>query len=162
MRVKMMKSEVRELHQLLRDEGSRLVVAESCTGGMLGEIITRIPGSSDVFSGGVISYSNHVKHSVLEVSEETLEHHGAVSKATAQEMVTGVCELLNVIAGISITGIAGPGGGTDDKPVGLVFIGCKYGDEMKIVREEFQGQRNDIRTYSVYSSIQELVKMMKS
>ncbi|GAB4280281.1 MAG: competence/damage-inducible protein A [Oscillatoriaceae cyanobacterium] len=109
--------------QLLRDRGQTLAVAESCTGGGLGQMITAISGSSDYFLGGVIAYHNSVKMSSLGVDSESLVKMGAVSAEVAQQMAAGVRQSLGANWGLSITGIAGPGGGTEAKPVGLVYIG---------------------------------------
>jgi len=106
----------------MRHSGFRLAVAESCSGGMLSHLITRIPGCSDVFSGGVVAYSNDLKVSFLGVSEETLERFGAVSEQTALEMAQGARRAMNSDYAIAITGVAGPGGGSDEKPVGTVWI----------------------------------------
>ncbi|MDJ0899870.1 MAG: competence/damage-inducible protein A [Xenococcus sp. MO_188.B8] len=114
--------------QLLRDRKETLAVAESCTGGGLGAILTEIPGSSDYFRGGVIAYANEVKQSLLQVSGDDLAQFGAVSDPVAQQMAIGVKKALNTSWGISITGIAGPGGGTEEKPVGLIYIGLASPD----------------------------------
>ncbi len=109
--------------KLLKETGETLSVAESCTGGGMGEMLTSIPGSSDYFIGGIIAYANSVKISLLDVNAEDLERFGAVSASVAQQMARGVKQRLGTSWGIAITGIAGPGGGTDDKPVGLVYVG---------------------------------------
>ncbi|MBE9171322.1 competence/damage-inducible protein A [Pleurocapsales cyanobacterium LEGE 06147] len=114
--------------KLLKQAGETLSVAESCTGGGLGEMLTSVPGSSDYFIGGIIAYANRVKISLLGVNAEDLEQFGAVSKPVAQQMAQGVKQSLGTSWGIGITGIAGPGGGTDDKPVGLVYIGLATPD----------------------------------
>jgi nicotinamide-nucleotide amidase len=114
--------------QLLLEAKQTLSVAESCTGGGLGQMVTNIAGSSDYFLGGVISYDNRVKIGVLGVNPEDLEQHGAVSDIVARQMAAGVQKLLGSSWGLSITGIAGPGGGTDTKPVGLVYIGLAHPD----------------------------------
>jgi nicotinamide-nucleotide amidase len=114
--------------QLLTEADETLSVAESCTGGGLGSMLTEVPGSSNYFLGGVISYDNSVKASVLGVSQSDLYTVGAVSKAVAMQMAAGVRSLLSTNWGLSITGIAGPGGGTDTKPVGLVYIGLAKPD----------------------------------
>lgn len=114
--------------QLLTEANQTLSVAESCTGGGLGSTITSVPGSSSYFLGGVISYDNSVKASLLRVSQKDLDTWGAVSKPVAMQMAAGVRSLLSTDWGLSITGIAGPGGGTDTKPVGLVYIGLAKPD----------------------------------
>lgn len=114
--------------QLLTDGDETLSVAESCTGGGLGKMLTAVPGSSHYFLGGVISYDNAVKESLLGVKLTDLQKWGAVSKPVAKQMATGVRSLLSTDWGLSITGIAGPGGGTDTKPVGLVYIGLAKPD----------------------------------
>ena len=115
--------------KLLRDRQETLAVAESCTGGGLGAMLTEIPGSSDYFLGGVIAYDNRVKQSLLKVNSDDLGQFGAVSHPVAQQMALGVKKALDTSWGISITGIAGPGGGTADKPVGLIYIGLASPDE---------------------------------
>ena len=113
---------------LLRDRSQTLAVAESCTGGGLGALLTDIPGSSDYFLGGVIAYANEVKRSLLQVKGEDLAQFGAVSHPVAQQMAIGVKKALATDWGLSITGIAGPGGGTAEKPVGLVYLGIASPD----------------------------------
>jgi PncC family amidohydrolase len=116
----------------LRNRQLTLAVAESCTGGLLGDMITDVPGSSDYFLGGVLAYSNQVKQSLLGVRAETLETHGAVSPQCAAEMAQGARRLLGCDVVLSVTGIAGPSGATADKPLGLTYIhlsapGCEQG-----------------------------------
>ncbi|GAB4550485.1 MAG: competence/damage-inducible protein A [Pleurocapsa sp.] len=112
--------------ELLRQKQQTLSVAESCTGGGLGAMLTEIPGSSDYFLGGIMAYANRVKIALLNVNPKDLEEFGAVSPVVAQQMATGVKQSLDTDWGIGITGIAGPGGGTDTKPVGLVYIGLAH------------------------------------
>ena len=136
---------------LLRESGQNLAVAESCTGGGVGAMLTSIPGSSDYFAGGIISYSNEVKVSLLRVKEADLIEHGAVSDVVAQQMALGVKQKLGTDWGIGITGIAGPGGGTDTKPVGLVYIGLAAPDGMVISQKYLLGKergRELVRNYS--------------
>jgi PncC family amidohydrolase len=109
--------------ELLRQRKATLATAESCTGGLIGHLVTNISGSSDYFLGGVIAYANQVKCDLLGVRAETLARAGAVSQETAIQMARGVRRLLNTDYALSVTGIAGPTGGTPDKPVGLTFIG---------------------------------------
>jgi PncC family amidohydrolase len=112
-----------EVGVALSERGWTLAVAESCTGGLLGHRITNVSGSSAYFEGGVISYSNEAKERLLDVPLETLVEHGAVSRETALAMASGVRRLLHTDIGVSVTGVAGPTGGTPEKPVGLVYIG---------------------------------------
>ena len=108
---------------LLLQRGATMASAESCTGGLIGHLVTNVPGSSDYYLGGVIAYANEVKQNILGVRAETLASVGAVSQETAIQMAHGVCRLLGADYGLSVTGIAGPTGATPGKPVGLVYIG---------------------------------------
>ena len=125
--------------------GKTIAIAESCTGGLVAKRITDIPGSSNVLLGGIVAYSNQAKVSLLGVNPATLRTYGAVSKETAREMATGVKEKFNARYGISITGIAGPDGGTEDKPVGLVCFGIA-GNDIFTTQMQFAGNREQIRT----------------
>ena len=145
---------------LLRERGETLAVAESCTGGGLGAQITSVAGSSDAFLGGVISYSDDMKRKMLGVSAETLETYGAVSSQTACEMAEGVRERIGADWGVSITGIAGPGGGSGDKPVGLVFIGVSGSNGTTVERSVFPGQREAIRARAVQQALVALRKIV--
>ena len=142
--------------KLLSDKKQILSVAESCTGGGLGAMLTEIAGSSNYFLGGVIAYANKVKQNVLNVNPQDLEKHGAVSGVVAEQMALGVKQLLQTDWGIGITGIAGPGGGTDKKPVGLVYIGLASPDN-KVVSQEYRfGRlrgRELVRDLSSYSAL---------
>ncbi len=131
--------------QILKKRGLTLAVAESCSGGMLSNMITNVPGSSEYFLGGVVAYSNDVKRIILEVRAETLKAWGAVSRHTAVEMAVGVRKKLKSDAGISITGIAGPGGGSPEKPVGTVFIGVSVGKKIIVRKFSFKGTRLSIK-----------------
>jgi nicotinamide-nucleotide amidase len=131
--------------QQLLQQSASLAVAESCTGGMVSSMITSIPGSSEYFYGGVVSYSNAVKQATLGVSERVLAKHGAVSKETAIEMAEGVKRSLNTTFGASVTGIAGPEGGTADKPVGLVYGAISGPQGTKTYEWRFYGSREQIR-----------------
>lgn len=134
-----------EIGKALRARGLSLAVAESCTGGLLGMRITEIPGASDYFRGGVIAYSNAVKEKVLGVSKEILDQKGAVSPECAEAMAQGVRKLLCADLGLAITGIAGPSGGTPEKPVGLVFIALAHAKGTLVEKWEFRGSRQGIR-----------------
>ena len=118
----------KRLLSLCREKGVTLATAESCTGGMIGTTLTSIPGASDVFLGGIISYANSAKETLLGVPKETLASHGAVSKESAEAMAQGAQKALGATLAVSVTGIAGPGGGTAEKPVGTVYIGISFKD----------------------------------
>jgi nicotinamide-nucleotide amidase len=136
-----------------RASGFTLAIAESCTGGMLGERLTSIPGSSDVFLGGVIAYHNEVKRSLLGVRSEAIERSGAVSEEVAIQMASGVREKLGADVGVSVTGIAGPGGGTAEKPVGLVWIAV-HASEVKARRFHVGGDRAEIRQRAAQAALE--------
>ena len=129
----------------LRADGLTLAVAESCTGGMVGERLTNVPGSSDVFLGGVIAYANDLKTSLLDVDPATVAEHGAVSAAVVTEMVAGVVRRTGADLAVAVTGVAGPGGGSDEKPVGTVWFGFSARGTGDAIRVGFPGTRADIR-----------------
>ena len=131
----------------------RLAVAESCTGGLLGERLTNIPGSSDVFLGGVIAYHNDLKKELLGVRAEDLERNGAVSEQVALQMASGIRERTGADVGVSVTGIAGPGGGTPEKPVGLVWIAV-HSSEAKARRFHVVGDRAEIRQRAAQAALE--------
>lgn len=125
-----------EIGELLKAKKLSLSTAESCTGGGIAALITSIPGSSEYFNGGIVAYSNEVKMSLLHVSAETLEKHGAVSRETVTEMVKGAMETLKTDCAVATSGIAGPGGGIPDKPVGTVWIAAAYKNEIVTMKQE--------------------------
>lgn len=125
----------------LRGRGWSLATAESCTGGLIGHLITQVPGSSDYYLGGIVSYSDEVKRALLDVPSTTLAMEGAVSEPTARAMAIGVRRLLDADVGISVTGIAGPSGGSAEKPVGLTWIGVATADADRAERHVFDGDR---------------------
>ena len=129
----------------LKKEGMDLATAESCTGGLIAKMITDVPGSSDYFKGSVVSYSNDLKKSLLGVPAVLLEEQGAVSAAVVEKMATAVCDVTGASAGLSVTGIAGPGGGTAEKPVGLVFFGLSCRGRVFSKRRLLPGGRETIR-----------------
>lgn len=137
--------QAKNLVELLKASGKTCATAESCTGGMIGSLITAVPGSSDVYLGGVVSYANSVKENVLGVSNNTLESFGAVSGECAREMAFGVKKITGADIAVSVTGIAGPGGATDDKPVGLVWFGLATNDTVRVEKAIFAGSRDDVR-----------------
>ena len=137
-----------------RARGLRLAVAESCTGGLLGGRITAIPGSSDVLLGGVIAYDNAVKREQLGVSPETLARVGAVSEEVARAMAAGVRSMFGADIGVGITGIAGPGGGTDDKPVGTVWIAVDVRGEVRTFGGRLIGDRAEVRFRATQAALE--------
>jgi PncC family amidohydrolase len=150
-----------EIGDRLRSRGLTLAVAESCTGGLLGDYITDVPGSSDYFLGGVLAYSNPVKQALLAVRAETLETHGAVSPQCAAEMAQGVRRLLGSDVALSVTGIAGPGGGTAAKPLGLTYIhlsalGCERG-----LRAVWPGDRRANKVDSALAALRLLLDYLE-
>jgi PncC family amidohydrolase len=129
------------LGEQLRKHNLTIAVAESCTGGMLGSRITDVAGSSKYFLGGVIAYANEVKETLLKVSQSVIEEHGAVSAQTAKAMASGCRELFKCDIAVSITGIAGPGGGTTNKPVGFSYIGLATANKVIARNFHWQGTR---------------------
>ena len=134
---------------LLKKHNLTISTAESCTGGLLSGAITAVSGSSDVFSAGIVTYSNDAKMKYLGVKEETLQKYGAVSEQTAYEMSMGVKEVNCADVGVGITGIAGPTGGTEEKPVGLVYIGVNG----VVTKNIFTGDREEVRKSAVVKAL---------
>lgn len=146
--------------ELARAQGLSLATAESCTGGLVAGRLTSIPGASDVFVGSVVAYANAVKKSALGVSEQKLAEHGAVSAECALELALGVRKALGADVAVSVTGIAGPGGGTSEKPVGLVFL-CAAGPGAQIEQElRFGAERNQIRGYATVAALHLLRRLL--
>ncbi|MCL6622918.1 MAG: CinA family protein [Syntrophobacterales bacterium] len=148
--------------QLLRRRGLTLAVAESCSGGLLCHLLTNVPGASDYFLGGVVTYSNRAKAELLKVPEATLAAHGAVSAETALAMVRGVRTLFQADVGVAVTGIAGPTGGTPAKPVGTVFIAVAAPGGVEARRFAFQGTREDIKTQTAQAALTWLMQELAS
>jgi len=152
----------KQIGELLSERGWTLAVAESCTGGLLGHRITSVSGSSSYFQGGVISYSNEAKESVLGVPEETLIEHGAVSEETAQAMAQGARRLLGTDVALSVTGIAGPTGGTTEKPVGLVYVGLAAEGADLWEKHIWQGDRAENKAQSAEAALKLLLEYLTS
>ena len=150
-----------EIGRLLRQRGLKLGLAESCTGGLVGHRITDIPGSSEYFMGGVVSYSYKAKVSVLGVSWGTLNSFGAVSRETVLEMARGAIKLLDVDIAVSVSGIAGPGGGTVDKPVGTTWIGLAATDGEWAREFHFNGDREQNKASSADAALQMLLDYLQ-
>ena len=135
-------------------QGKTLVTAESLTGGGIGAALTAVPGSSVVYKGGIISYTNWVKENVLGVSHDTLETYGAVSLQTAEEMAVGARKCLQADVAVSVTGLAGPGGDEYGNPVGTVCIGFCNEQESFAVKYHFEGNREDVRRQTIQSALE--------
>lgn len=143
-----------------RELGLRLATAESCTGGEVGARLTNIPGSSDVFLGGVIAYDNRVKRELLMVPPEVIDANGAVSGPVALAMAHGVCARLGAELGVAVTGIAGPGGGTPEKPVGLVFIATAVNGATTVHQSIFPGDRAEVRARAAQAALFRLLRAL--
>lgn len=151
-------SVLEDFHKVALEAGITIGTAESCTGGLVGKTLTDLSGSSGYYQGGIISYANSVKEKVLGVSSETLATYGAVSEETATEMVEGVFRVLCTDYAIATTGIAGPGGGSQEKPVGLVYIGIGTPKGITVHKEIFIGDRTSIRNSVAERAIQYVYK----
>ncbi|MEI6089113.1 MAG: CinA family protein [bacterium] len=139
--------------KIIADKNITIAVAESCTGGLLGSFITSISGSSKIFKGGIISYSNDIKINILKVDEQIISSFGAVSRECAEAMANNVREIFDVDYSISITGIAGPDGGSEEKPVGTVWLACSDKFGVEAVLCNFSGDREQIRHSAVEKAI---------
>lgn len=146
---------------MLRERGLTLATAESCTGGNVAHAITAIAGSSDYFSGSVVAYSNAVKHEVLAVKKEVLAEHGAVSEPTVKAMCEGISYLMNTDCAIATSGIAGPGGGTPEKPVGTVWTAVKCGDRVECECYHLPGTRDRVIDRATNNVLCHLIKMLR-
>ena len=134
-------------------EGKSLVTAESLTGGGIGRALTAVPGSSEVYKGGVICYTNWVKENILGVPGEILERFGAVSSQTAGYLASGVRELLKADAAVAVTGLAGPGGDEFGNPVGTVFIGYEDARSAEVLECHFAGDREEVRRQTIKAAV---------
>ena len=150
-----------DIGNLLRERNWTISTAESCTGGLISSLLTSIPGSSDYFRGGLIAYSNEMKVDLLSVSPETLKNCGAVSKETVKEMAAGVKKIFKTDVGITVSGIAGPGGGSEAKPVGTVVLGVDIPRKIITNIEHFEGERNEIREQVGIQILKELKDLLE-
>lgn len=148
---------VDELAGNLKSKGWRLATAESCTGGLIASELTNVSGSSDWFEGGVVAYSNSVKQSLLGVPGDVLARHGAVSREVVQAMARGVAERLGARCALAVSGIAGPTGGTPEKPVGTVWIGWSVNGEDSAERFLFDGGRLEVKRQSALAALAGLI-----
>ena len=148
---------VRKIVEALKARGEIFCTAESCTGGQISKTVTDLAGVSAVFCGGIVSYSNEIKEALLGVCHKTLEKYGAVSEQTAAEMATGAIKALGADFAVAVTGIAGPDGGSEKKPVGLVYIACadKKGN-VTAAKNLFSGDRKSVRDKTTETALQML------
>ena len=146
---------------VLKSMGLTFSCAESCTGGLLASYLTEISGVSEVFMGSAVTYTNEIKHSLLGVKNETLKKYGAVSSQCVEEMALGCAERFNSDVAISISGIAGPNGGTPEKPVGTVYMGFYYKGEVTSTKYNITGERKRVQMRSAYYSLNNMLKIMQ-
>lgn len=146
-------SREQELVKKLTKKGYTITTAESCTGGLLSATIVNVEGASQVLNCAYVTYANEAKEQLLGVSPHTLERFGAVSEQTAWEMCRGVVSVAKANLGLSTTGIAGPGGGTEEKPVGLVYIGCCLNGNVVVEKHIFSGPRDEVRKQAVNAAL---------
>ncbi len=144
----------------LTESGRKVATAESCTGGLVAQRVTSVAGSSGCFDLGVVSYANEQKNKILGVKKETLEKFGAVSKETALEMSEGIKKLSGADFGVGITGLAGPGGGSDKKPVGLVYISICTENEHKAFEYHFSGDRLSVRNQTADEALRLVIERL--
>jgi PncC family amidohydrolase len=141
--------------------GITVGTAESCTGGLVAHVLTEVPGSSGYFAGGIVSYSNAIKERDLGVAADVIARHGAVSAQTARAMATGARLRLGVDVAVSVTGIAGPGGGTDEKPIGLTYIGVADRDGVDVRRYAWTGDRTANKRSSAAAALTLMIERLE-
>ncbi len=149
------------LQDKLRQKNKTLSLAESCTGGLVASKITSISGSSDIFKGSIVTYSNHIKNKCLNVSEASLEKHGAVSKEVVSAMMLGAKDMFEADYVLALSGVAGPNGGSKEKPLGMVVIGLFYEDKEIINDYYFKGDRKSIQEESANTALGILFEVLK-
>ena len=144
----------KKLGQRLKAQRQKLVTAESCTGGWAAQVVTSVAGSSDWFERGFVTYSNDAKHELLGVSQSTLKKHGAVSEEAAREMAQGALARSKGTLALAVTGVAGPGGGSPEKPVGMVCFAWVHGKDLRSETRHFSGDRESVRRQSVIRALE--------
>lgn len=150
-----------ELVALLSKKGLKVTFAESCTGGLLGATLTAVSGASEVFDGSIVSYANEIKSEKLDVDKDVLNSVGAVSEECARQMALGACRAFSADCAAAITGIAGPLGGTPEKPVGTVYVSAAFDGEVKVEHCIFSGSRAEVREQSVEKALDMLAEIIE-
>ena len=150
------------LLQVCRDKGIQMVTAESCTGGLVAGALTEVPGSSDVVERGFVTYSNEAKSEMLGVPAELIKAHGAVSEPVARAMAEGAVARSRAQASVAVTGVAGPSGGSVEKPVGTVWFGWSVDGRTRTERRRFDGDRAAVRAATVHYALQTLVELLRA
>lgn len=157
-----------ELGDELRERGDTIATAESCTGGLIGAAITAVPGASEYFDRSLVTYAYDAKRHLLGVAREDLDEHGAVSEPVAREMARGARDTADVTWAVGVTGVAGPGGGSDETPVGTVYIAVAYAapwgtadSYTTVSRYEFAGDRDEIRSATVRQAIEDVLAELR-
>ncbi|QSG03780.1 CinA family protein [Natranaeroarchaeum sulfidigenes] len=157
-----------ELGDQLREQDATIATAESCTGGLMGAALTAVPGSSDYFDRALVTYAYDAKRQLLGVNREDLDDHGAVSEPVARQMASGVRDTADVTWGVGITGVAGPGGGTEETPVGTVYLGVAYAGPWEtnesyttVSRYEFEGDRSAVRSATVQQALEDVLAELR-
>ena len=143
----------RQIYRLLKEQNLTLCVAESATGGFISHLLTEISGISEVYMGGVCAYANEAKKALLGVSEATLQKHGAVSEQTALQMASGACCLFKTDVALCDTGIAGPAGGSKEKPVGLFYLSVCLKGQLTVSRQLFKGDRSVCKSEAAHAAL---------
>ena len=149
-----------EVVEIARKNGKTFTCAESLTGGLIGATITAVPGASEAFKGGIISYTNEVKHDVLDVDGTVLQQEGAVCELVACEMAQGACDLMKCDAAVAVTGIAGPTGAEPGKPVGTVWVATSMNGESRAVEHHFKGTREEVRMQTAATALESLKSIL--
>ena len=150
-----------EVVKMLKNAGMTVTTVESCTGGLISATLVDVAGASAVLNQAYVTYANEAKQSLVGVKPETLEAYGAVSEQTAREMAEGGAKAANADAALAVTGIAGPDGGTAEKPVGLVYIGCHVNGNTMVERNVFSGTRREVREQSVGAALALLKRQLQ-
>lgn len=155
-----MEDTAKKLVELLKEKGLKIASAESCTGGLFAKLITDVPGSSAVLDESYVTYANEAKTKILGVKKETLEKYGAVSEQTVYEMVSGLYKVSKSDVCVVFSGIAGPDGGTEEKPVGTVFSALSINGEITTYKSLFKGSRDEVRHSACFEMIERIMSLV--